>query len=81
MTFKGSIEEDEFRPIRVLEEQLGDQEDEEYEEKPKKLWKQKKIDMADFEKQYRPHQCFGDGVKVNWDQDDKTFKLSGTYGL
>lgn len=49
MTFRGPIEEDEFRPIRVLEAQLGDHEDEEYEEKPKKLWKQKKIDMADFE--------------------------------
>lgn len=23
----------------------------------------------------------GDGVKVNWNQHEKTFKLSGTYGL
>ncbi|KAG9843727.1 hypothetical protein KCU98_g7624, partial [Aureobasidium melanogenum] len=56
----------------------------------KKPWKQKKIDMTDFENsidhisasiRYGYLRLTGDGVKVNWDQDEKTFKLSGTYGL
>lgn len=77
-------------------------------EKPKKAWKQKKIDIGDFENKDRLHQQFGripelgsdksgevltsrqirynlritgDAVKVHWDQEEKTFKLSGTYGL
>ncbi|KAK5693015.1 hypothetical protein LTR97_010491 [Elasticomyces elasticus] len=37
-------------------------------EKPKKTWKVKKIDR-------------GADVKVHWDQEEKTFKLNGTYGL
>ncbi|THY79533.1 hypothetical protein D6C94_00417 [Aureobasidium pullulans] len=59
-------------------------------EKPKKAWKQKKIDMADFEEKigyisnsirYNNLRITGDGVKVHWDQEEKTFKLTGTYGL
>ncbi|KAH0349048.1 hypothetical protein KCU83_g5621, partial [Aureobasidium melanogenum] len=57
-------------------------------EKPKKPRKQKKIDMNDFENsidhiriRYGSLRLTGDGVKVNWDQDEKTFKLSGAYGL
>ncbi|THW77004.1 hypothetical protein D6D19_02633 [Aureobasidium pullulans] len=59
-------------------------------EKPKKAWKQKKIDMADFEGKigyisnsirYNNLRITGDGVKVHWDQEEKTFKLTGTYGL
>ncbi|KAI4738050.1 hypothetical protein E4T50_11489 [Aureobasidium sp. EXF-12298] len=59
-------------------------------EKPKKPWEQEKIDMNDFENsidhisasiRYGSLRLTGDGVKVNWDQDEKTFKLSGTYGL
>jgi hypothetical protein len=77
-------------------------------EKPKKPWKQKAIDMSDFNqsigaitstvsltlllqnsKKYTDfvqirYGCLsltGDSVKVHWDQDEKTFKLTGTYGL
>ncbi|KAG9668825.1 hypothetical protein KCU99_g7431, partial [Aureobasidium melanogenum] len=53
-------------------------------EKPKKPWKQKKIDMNDFENsidhisasiRYGSLRLTGDGVRVNWDQDEKTFKF------
>ncbi|KAI4725386.1 hypothetical protein E4T49_06855 [Aureobasidium sp. EXF-10728] len=59
-------------------------------EKPKKPWKQKAIDMVDFEQRigdisasirYNTLNLTGDSVKVHWDQDEKTFKLTGTYGL
>lgn len=76
-------------------------------EKPKKLWKQKAIDMSDFHQhigaitatvslaqflmkskntdleqiRYGCLRITGDSVKVHWDQDEKTFKLTGTYGL
>ncbi|KAI4741603.1 hypothetical protein E4T50_07984 [Aureobasidium sp. EXF-12298] len=59
-------------------------------EKPKKLWKQKVIDMSDFHQhvgaitatiRYGCLRITGDSVKVSWDQDEKTFKLNGTYGL
>ncbi|KAI4719966.1 hypothetical protein E4T48_03791 [Aureobasidium sp. EXF-10727] len=59
-------------------------------EKPKKAWKQKAIDMVDFEQhigdisasiRYNTLNLTGDSVKVHWDQDEKTFKLPATYGL
>ncbi|KAG9554812.1 hypothetical protein KCU71_g10775, partial [Aureobasidium melanogenum] len=60
-------------------------------EKPKKPWKQKKIDMNDFENsidhisasiRYGSLRLTGDGVKVNWDQDEKTFKFgTAEYGV
>ncbi|KAI4841717.1 hypothetical protein E4T44_07724, partial [Aureobasidium sp. EXF-8845] len=59
-------------------------------EKPKKPWKQKAIDMNDFNQaigaitstiRYGSLGLTGESVKVHWDQDEKTFKLSGTYGL
>ncbi|KAG9550876.1 hypothetical protein KCU79_g13607, partial [Aureobasidium melanogenum] len=58
-------------------------------EKPKKPWKQKKIDMNDFENsidhiriRYGSLRLTGDGVKVNWDQDEKTFKFgTADYGV
>ncbi|KAG9691665.1 hypothetical protein KCU95_g7804, partial [Aureobasidium melanogenum] len=88
MTFKGPIEEDEFRPIRILEEQLGDHEDEEYEENRKGhgsrrrlTWPTSKTVSTTSVLRYSYLRLTGDGVKVNWDQDDKTFKLSETYGL
>ncbi|KAI4841821.1 hypothetical protein E4T44_07666 [Aureobasidium sp. EXF-8845] len=59
-------------------------------EKPKKPWKQKAIDMSDFNQaigaitstiRYGSLSITGESVKVHWDQDEKTFKLAGTYGL
>ncbi|TKA70635.1 hypothetical protein B0A55_05749 [Friedmanniomyces simplex] len=40
-------------------------------EKPKKPWKVR----------YNTLRITGEEVRVNWDQEEKTFKLSGTYGL
>ncbi|KAK0257554.1 hypothetical protein LTS09_007601 [Friedmanniomyces endolithicus] len=61
-------------------------------EKPKKPWKVKKISQSDLYEilggvsasvriRYGTLRLTGEGVRVNWDQEEKTFKLSGTYGL
>ncbi|CAD0091866.1 unnamed protein product [Aureobasidium vineae] len=59
-------------------------------EKSKKPWKQKAIDTVDLEQyigdisapiRYNTLNLTGNSVKVHWDQDENTLKLTGTYGL
>ncbi|KAK6409588.1 hypothetical protein LTR81_016128 [Elasticomyces elasticus] len=59
-------------------------------EKPKKPWKVKKIDRGEFDDimdgisasvRCNTLRITGADVKVHWDQEEKTFKLVGTYGL
>ncbi|KAF1812947.1 hypothetical protein P152DRAFT_331654 [Eremomyces bilateralis CBS 781.70] len=59
-------------------------------EKGNKGWKKKQMPMADFRRRfghveasirYGTLMITGDHVNVQWDPEEKTFKLSGTYGL
>jgi len=59
-------------------------------EQPKKAWKVKKIPMGDFYQifgsidasvRYNTLSITGEEVRLNWDGEEETFKLAGTYGL
>lgn len=59
-------------------------------EKPKKAWKVKKMDVWEFKGAFRGTEASiryntlritGKEVRVVWDGQEKTFKVSGTYGL
>lgn len=59
-------------------------------EKPKKAWKVKKMTTGEFaerfpgvrvEVRYSRLAVTGEEVRVNWDAEEKTFKVAGTYGV